>query len=97
MSRPTLLMTALVTTLAAAAVGGSSRSAVDIALEGADPEPAGRVVPTIEAAFELEGYRPGQRATLTIENPTRDLRLQIFRAGPEHVATTTDTEMNGSP
>jgi len=90
-------MTALVTTLAAAAVGGSSRSAVDIALEGADPEPAGRVVPAIEAAFELEGYRPGQRATLTIQNPTRDLRLQIFRAGPEHVATTTDTEMNGVP
>jgi hypothetical protein len=90
-------MTALVTTLAAAAVGGSSRSAVDIALEGADPEPAGRVVPAIEAAFELEGYRPGQRATLTIENPTGDLRLRIYRAGPEQVATTTDTEMNGVP
>jgi N,N-dimethylformamidase beta subunit-like protein len=95
MSKATLSLAALATALAAAVVGGSSRSAVDIALEGADPEPAGRVVPAIEAAFELEGYRPGERATLTIENPTRKLRVQIFRAGPEHVPTRTDMEMNG--
>jgi N,N-dimethylformamidase beta subunit-like protein len=95
MSKATLSLAALATALAAAVGGGSSRSAVDIALEGADPEPAGRVVPAIEAAFELEGYRPGERATLTIENPTRKLRVQIFRAGPEHVPTRTDMEMNG--
>jgi hypothetical protein len=97
MSRSTLLLSALVTALVAAAAAGSSRSVVDIALEGADPEPAGRAVPSIEAAFELEGYRPGQRATLTIENPTRKLALRIFRAGPEQVATRTDTEMHGIP
>jgi N,N-dimethylformamidase beta subunit-like, C-terminal len=85
--------------LSAVAIGlfatTSSRPAEDRALEGADPEPAGRVVPAIEAAFELESYRPGERARLVIENPTRRLILQVLRSGPERVATQTDLEMNG--
>lgn len=95
MSRPTLILALLTTAVTSALVGGSSRSAVDVALEGADPEPAGRAVPAIEAAFELEGYRPGDRATLAIENPTRNLTIQIFRAGPEHVPTRTNLDMEG--
>jgi hypothetical protein len=90
-----IILVALATVLAAHATGGSSPNAVDVALDGADPEPAGRVVPAIEAAFELESYRPGERATLTIENRTRSLTLQILRSGPEHVATETDMDMNG--
>lgn len=95
MSKSTVRLAALAIALAAATIGGSTRNAVDFALEGADPEPAGRAVPAIEAAFQLEGYRPGERASLTIENPTRNLTVQIFRAGPEHTQTRTDMEMNG--
>ena len=76
-------------------VAGSKRPAAESALEGADPEPAGRVVPAIEAAFEFESYRPGERAMLVIENPTKHLTVQILRSGPERVATHTDLEMNG--
>ena len=85
--------------LSAGAIGafatGSSRPAEDSVLAGADPEPAGRVVPAIEAAFELESYRPGERATLVIENSTKHLTMQVFRSGPERLATQTDLEMNG--
>ena len=81
----------------AASLGGSARTPTDIALEGRDPEPAGLSVPSIEAAFELEGYRPGERARLAIENATRSLTVQILRSGPERVRTPTDLEMNGVP
>ena len=57
----------------------------------------GRVVPAIEAAFELESYRPGQPARLTIENATPGLTVRLLRAGPERVATRSDTVMNGVP
>jgi hypothetical protein len=78
-------------------LGGVARTQTDVVLEGSDPEPAGRVVPAIEAAFELESYRPGQRARLTIENATPGLTVRLLRAGPERVATRTDTVMNGVP
>ena len=81
----------------AASLGGSARTPTDIALEGRDPEPAGLSVPSIEAAFELEGYRPGEHARLAIENATRSLTVQILRSGPERTATLTDIEMNGVP
>jgi hypothetical protein len=79
------------------ALGGSARSRPDLPLEGRDPEPAGRVVPAIEAAFELESYRPGQRAQLTIANASAGLSVQLFRAGPEHAATRSDLVMKGVP
>jgi hypothetical protein len=76
MSKDALIAAAL----SAGAIGvfatAASRPAVDRALEGADPEPAGRVVPAIEAAFEVESYRPGERAMLVIENSTKRLTLQ---------------------
>jgi hypothetical protein len=95
MRTQTILVAALATGVSVALVAGASRTATDFALEGADPEPAGRVVPAIEAAFELESYRPGERATLVVENATKQLTVQILRSGPEHMATHTDTEMNG--
>lgn len=94
MRRQVVVAGALASVLATS-LGSSARTPIDIALEGRDPEPAGRVVPSIEASFEFEGYRPGQRARLTITNPTRKLTIQILRSGPERVATSTDTEMNG--
>jgi hypothetical protein len=95
MSKGALIAAVLTTAAIGAFTTGSSRPAIDSALEGADPEPAGRVVPAIEAAFELESYRPGERAKLVIENPTKRLTVQILRSGPERVATSTDTDMNG--
>jgi len=55
-SRPVLIC-AVAMGLAACALGGSTRSSVDLALEGAGPEPAGRAVPSVEAAFALVSCR----------------------------------------
>ena len=57
----------------------------------------GSHVPAVEAAFELESYKPRERARLVIRDRSRRLIIQIFRSGPERVATTSDTVMNGIP
>lgn len=57
----------------------------------------GARVPSVEAAFRQESYRPGDRARLVISDRSRTLYLQVFRSGPERVPTTNDLEMNGVP
>src|SRR3954453_3059486 len=53
--------------------------------------------PTVEAAFRLESYRPGDAARLTFFSPARGVSLQIVQAGTEtHGAPSQDT-MLGNP
>ena len=68
----------------------------DATLEGR-AEGGGAHVPAVEAAFELESYRPGTRGRLVIRDRARLVVVQIFQSGPERVPTKSDTEMNGVP
>ena len=65
-------------------------------LEGIAPGDT-KLVPAVEAAFERESYRPGQRARLVIHHRSRALTMQVFESGPERVPTLSDTVMNGVP
>ena len=65
-------------------------------LEGRVPTRA-ELTPSVEAAFARESYPPGATATLVISNRARELRLQIFRSGPERVVTRSNLTMNGVP
>ena len=51
----------------------------------------------VVAAFERESYSRGERARLVIKDRSRRMLVQIFRSGPEHVVTSSDTVMNGIP
>ena len=57
----------------------------------------GQQVPAVEAAFGQESYRPGERARLDIRDRSRRLTIEILRAGPERVPTTSDVDVNGIP
>jgi hypothetical protein len=78
-----------------AVAGGATRVAMD-ELEGIEPGRA-RAVPSVQAAFERESYRPGQHAKLVIRHHSTALAMQVYRSGPERVPTVTDREMNGVP
>jgi hypothetical protein len=65
-------------------------------LEGVVPGP-NAVLPAVDAAFTEESYRPGDRARLVIFNAARDIRLQIFRCGPERTVARSSATMNGVP
>jgi len=51
----------------------------------------------IEAAFAKASYAPGNRARVTIAADAPVLALQLFRSGPESVATHKDGVMRGVP
>ena len=55
------------------------------------------LAPGVEAAFQRESYLPASSAVLRIFNRARLLRLQLFRTGPEQVATLDSVTMNGVP
>ncbi len=75
--------------------GGSPRLHAD-RLEGFAPGDT-KLLPAVQAAFERESYRPGDRARLVIRHRSRELTMQVLESGPEHVPTLTDTVMNGVP
>lgn len=54
--------------------------------EGRDPTPT-ELLPSVEAAFPLESYAPGETARLVISNRARGIVMQIFRSGPERIVT----------
>ena len=56
-----------------------------------------RLVPAVEAAFQMESYRPRRRARLIARERARTLTIQILEAGPELDATASDTIVNGVP
>jgi hypothetical protein len=62
--------------------------------EGRAPTRA-ELLPSVEAAFRAESYAPGQTATLVISNRAQALRLQVFRSGPEHLVTRSNSTMYG--
>ena len=51
----------------------------------------------LEAAFPLESYRPGARATLRIWTAARNVSVRIFRVGPEKQRTVGSKTMEGVP
>src|SRR5688572_5616561 len=63
-------------------------------LEGRAPNPA-ELQPSVEAAFPRESYMPESTAALVISNGARDLKLQLFRVGPERVVTRSDSTLRG--
>jgi hypothetical protein len=75
--------------------GDSARLVAD-GLEGIAPGDT-RLVPAVQAAFEREGYRPGERATLVVHHRSRVLTMRVFESGPERIPTTSATVMNGVP
>jgi N,N-dimethylformamidase beta subunit-like, C-terminal len=75
-------------------VGGPEAPPTRTPLDGRAPT-ARRDPPTVVAAFQRESYAPGRWAVLRISSGTRQLRVQILRAGPEGTRTTDDITMNG--
>jgi hypothetical protein len=65
-------------------------------LEGRAPTKA-ELMPSVEAAFQAESYRPGAVASLRISNSARGITMQLFRVGPETVRTRGSNEMQGVP
>ena len=88
-------------TLASAAVLLLALVASASAPARAEDEPEGRaptpteLQPSVEAAFPRESYAPGSAAKLVISNRARGLTLQLFRVGPEHIVTRSDSTMRG--
>ena len=64
--------------------------------EGRAPTSA-ELVPSVEAAFTRESYRPGTAARLVVFNRARGITLQVFRVGAEDVTTRGNSEMRGVP
>ena len=68
----------------------------DEELEGRVPT-AIELVPSVEAAFRRESYRPGETAMLVVRHETTRIRLQLFRVGPERITTRGNNELQGIP
>jgi hypothetical protein len=51
----------------------------------------------LEAAFARESYRPGNTAPLTLWGADREVRVQLFRSGPERIRTRGNDRMEGVP
>ena len=49
----------------------------------------------LEAAFTRESYRPGETAALRLWGRDRELRVQLFRSGPERIRTRGNDRMEG--
>jgi hypothetical protein len=49
----------------------------------------------LEAAFTRESFRPGDTAALTLWGGDRELRVQLFRSGPERIRTRGNDRMEG--
>ena len=96
MTSPTAGALGIVAGLACITLAGGSAAVTSQGLEGIAPGDT-RLVPAVQAAFERESYRPGDRATLVIHHRSRHLTMRVFESGPERVPTTSDTVMNGVP
>ena len=66
------------------------------ALEGRVPTSA-ELVPSVEAAFPRESYRPGSVARLVSFGRAPNVTVQLFRIGPEHQRTIGNDELQGVP
>ncbi len=66
----------------------------EVDLDGRAPT-AEELRPSVEAAFPLQSYAPGTRASLVAFNSAPGVTLQLFHAGPELVSTYGNSEMQG--
>jgi hypothetical protein len=81
--------------LAALLLGiGTGPQARNELLDGRAPTPE-ELRPSVEAAFQREGYAPGMHASLVFFNTARNVTVQILRTGPEHARTVGYSEMQG--
>jgi hypothetical protein len=65
-------------------------------LEGRAPT-AEELMPSVEAAFQSENYKPGDVASLKLFSNVRGVTFQVFHTGPETTPTVGNTEMQGIP
>jgi len=65
-------------------------------LEGRDPS-AVALLPSVEATFSHESYRPGETARLVISNGARRVTVQVFRSGAERAVARRIWTMKGVP
>src|SRR6266508_2672470 len=65
--------------------------------EGLAPRPAFESTPAVAATFLRESYRGGETAYLVLWQRESSLTLQVFHAGPEHVPTIHNIDMQGVP
>src|SRR3954454_7497204 len=65
--------------------------------EGRAPRPKWENMPAVAATFLRDTYRPGATATFVVWHREGPLTLQIFRSGPEDVATVGNITMHGVP
>jgi hypothetical protein len=87
----------LLAALALALLAGAAPRPVDSELlEGRAPTPE-ELRPSVEAAFGLQSYRPGDTASLVLFNRAPGLTVQILQSGPEHTPTVGYSEMQGVP
>jgi N,N-dimethylformamidase beta subunit-like, C-terminal len=82
--------------LASSTLLAGSETATLSTPEGRAPTPA-ELVPAVEAAFPRESYAPGETAKLVVSNRARELRLRIYRSGPERIISRSNSTMNGMP
>ena len=82
--------------LVCAILAGEPATVTTDQLEGIAPGNT-RLVYAVQAAFERESYRPGQRARLVIHHHSRAITVQIFESGPERIPTLSGDVMNGVP
>ena len=82
--------------LASSTLLAGSETATRSTPEGRAPTPA-ELVPAVEAAFPRESYAPGETAKLVVSNRARELRLRIYRSGPERIISRSNSTMNGMP
>src|SRR5690242_10961133 len=83
-----VLLVAAAAVLISGIAGASptARSQDDEHLEGRAPTPI-ELEPGVVASFSHESYAPGSTARLVIQTKSSSLRLQLFHAGPEEIAT----------
>jgi hypothetical protein len=49
----------------------------------------------VEAAFDRDSYGPGENARLQVASDAKELSMQVFRVGPEHITTRGNEEVQG--
>src|SRR5437764_14030117 len=74
----------------------SSATSTREELDGRAPT-AAELVPSVEAAFAEESYRPGATATLVLFGAAPSVTLQLFRAGAEPPQALGDPILLGAP
>lgn len=90
-----LFLLAMVGVVGAPTPGGTILAFAEEELEGEDMQQLTPQRPTVEAAFPLESYRPGDVARLVITDRAPSVSLEIRRVGPDGVRVKRNDVMTG--